>query len=106
MSLSVSKWLIGIPALLVSLPLSADWPRWRGPNRDGVTQDFVVPTTWPATLKEVWKVTVGEGHSSPVTSEGRIYVLARQGERTRLCSALRRRRASSYGGRAILLPTP
>ena len=80
MSLSVSKWVIGIAALLVSLPLAADWPQWRGPNRDGVTQDFVVPTTWPATLKEVWKVTVGEGHSSPVTSEGRIYVLARQGE--------------------------
>ena len=80
MSLSVSKWLIGIATVLVSLPLAADWPQWRGPNRDGVTRDFVVPTTWPATLKEAWKVTVGEGHSSPVTSEGRIYVLARQGE--------------------------
>ena len=45
MSLSVSKWVIGIAGLLVSLPLAADWPQWRGPNRDGVTQDFVVPTT-------------------------------------------------------------
>jgi outer membrane protein assembly factor BamB len=80
MSLSVSKWLIGIAALLVSLPVAADWPQWRGPNRDGVTRDFVAPTIWPATLKETWKTTVGEGHSSPVTSEGRIYVLARQGE--------------------------
>ena len=54
MSLSVSKGLVGIAALLVSLPLAADWPQWRGPNRDGATRDFVVPKTWPATLKEAW----------------------------------------------------
>ena len=75
-----TRWLIALPVLLVAAPLAADWPQWRGANRDGVTLDFTVPKTWPATLKETWKVTVGEGHSSPVTSEGRIYVLARQGE--------------------------
>ena len=81
MSLSVSKWLIGCcSSSCRPYLLAADWPQWRGPNRDGVTRDFVAPTTWPATLKETWKMTVGEGHSSPVTSEGRIYVLARQGE--------------------------
>jgi outer membrane protein assembly factor BamB len=48
-------------------------------NRDGVTR-ISQHHQRPATLKESWKVTVGEGHSSPVTSEGRIYVLARQGE--------------------------
>src|SRR4030095_412977 len=77
---SKTPWVIYLAALMLALPLAADWPQWRGPNRDGVTRDFVAPATRPATLKEVWKVTVGEGHSSPVTSEGRIYVLARQGE--------------------------
>ena len=80
MPVSKTPWLISLATLIFALPLGADWPQWRGPNRDGVTQDFVVPTTWPATLKEASQVTVGEGHSSPVTSEGRIYVLARQGE--------------------------
>ena len=80
MPASKTRWLIGVAALIFAVPLAADWPQWRGPNRDGVTRDFVAPTTWPATLKETWKMTVGEGHSSPVTSEGRIYVLARQGE--------------------------
>ena len=75
-----TRWLIALTALILAVPLAADWPQWRGSNRDGVTRDFVPPTTWPATLKEAWKVTVGEGHSSPVTSEGRVYVLARQGE--------------------------
>ena len=80
MAAARTRWLIAVVALILVLPLDADWPQWRGTNRDGVTRDFAAPSTWPATLKESWKVTVGEGHSSPVTSEGRIYVLARQGE--------------------------
>jgi outer membrane protein assembly factor BamB len=80
MLLTKTRWLITLAAFIFAVPLAADWPQWRGPNRDGVARDFVAPTTWPATLKETWRVTVGEGHSSPVTSEGRIYVLARQGE--------------------------
>jgi len=58
----------------------ADWPQWRGPNRDAKVVDFKLPATWPKTLKEEWKVTVGIGHSSPVLANGRIYVFARQGE--------------------------
>ena len=75
-----TRWLVVVAGLILAAPLAADWPQWRGSDRDGVTRDFTAPTAWPATLKETWKVTVGEGHSSPVTSEGRIYVLARQGE--------------------------
>jgi len=80
MLLFIPRWFVCIVALTLAGPLAADWPQWRGTNRDGVTRDFVTPSTWPAALKEIWKVTVGEGHSSPVTTEGRIYVLARQGE--------------------------
>lgn len=58
----------------------ADWPQWRGPNRDGLVSDASIPRTWPKELKQEWKVTVGVGHSSPVVADGRIYVFARQGE--------------------------
>jgi outer membrane protein assembly factor BamB len=57
-----------------------DWPQWRGPNRDGQVSGAAIPTVWPKTLKQEWKVNVGVGHSSPVLSNGRIYVFARQGE--------------------------
>jgi outer membrane protein assembly factor BamB len=57
-----------------------DWRQWRGPNRDGITNDFIVPQAWPKTLKEQWKVVVGEGHSSPVSADGKIYIHARQAE--------------------------
>ena len=58
----------------------ADWPQWRGPNRDGKASEVSLPATWPKQLKEEWKVTVGVGHSSPVMADGRVYVFARQGE--------------------------
>jgi len=60
--------------------VAADWPQWRGPNRDGNVKNAFVPETWPKALKEEWKVTVGLGHASPVESNGRIYVFARQGD--------------------------
>jgi outer membrane protein assembly factor BamB len=58
----------------------ADWPQWRGPNRDGLVSGASIPRAWPKELKQEWKVTVGVGHSSPVIANGRIYVFARQGE--------------------------
>ena len=60
--------------------VTADWPQWRGINRDGNVKDAFVPESWPKGLKEEWKITVGLGHASPVESQGRIYVFARQGE--------------------------
>src|SRR5271154_5683440 len=49
-----------------------DWPQWLGPNRDGSTVEKVVP--WKGDLKVVWRQAVGEGHSSPVMADGRVYL--------------------------------
>lgn len=67
-----------IPATIYAQ--STDWSQWRGPNRDGKAPVASLPQSWPKTLKEQWKVTVGVGHASPVVSDGKIYVFARQGE--------------------------
>jgi RNA polymerase sigma factor (sigma-70 family) len=56
----------------------ADWPQWRGPNRDGVVHEVQVPGKWPRTLSEQWTVEVGEGVASPVVAGGKIYVFTRQ----------------------------
>lgn len=74
---------IFIALLLASTTLAttiADWPQWRGPNRDGLVSGVAIPRRWPKELKQEWKVTVGVGHSTPVVANGRIYVFARQGE--------------------------
>src|SRR5277367_4441443 len=55
---------------------AADWDEWRGPHRDGTL--IAEPKAWPEKLNQKWKITVGEGHSSPILAAGSIYVFARQ----------------------------
>jgi len=64
--------------LLLSTLRADDWPQWRGPRRDGVVSSSDGPAAWPEQLKLRWKVTVGEGHASPILAGGRIYVFTRQ----------------------------
>ncbi len=56
----------------------AQWPQWRGPNRDGVVPAASVPATWPQAPTLAWKQAVGEGYSSPVVAGGRVFVLSRR----------------------------
>ncbi|NCG25992.1 MAG: PQQ-binding-like beta-propeller repeat protein [Verrucomicrobiales bacterium] len=63
-------------ALLFSTLCSAnDWPRFRGPTEDGHAKVKSLPLKWRATENVRWKVPVpGKGWSSPVLSDGRIYL--------------------------------
>src|SRR3954447_25328188 len=51
---------------------AADWPQWRGPNRDGRAADFKAPAEWPKELKPAWKAQVGDGVSTPALVGERI----------------------------------
>ncbi len=55
-----------------------DWSQWRGPNRDGVVKDFAMSASWPKSLTSKWKVSIGEGYSSPVVSGSRVYIHTRR----------------------------
>src|SRR6185436_7746628 len=63
-------------AMLLSLSArSADWPQWRGPNRDNVWNETGILKSFPAEgLKIRWRVPVGPGWSSPVVVRGRVYL--------------------------------
>jgi len=54
---------------------AADWPQWLGPNRDGVSSEKVAP--WKEVPKVLWRQAVGEGNSSPVVTEGRVFIHAK-----------------------------
>lgn len=61
--------------VLLALPLVAlaeDWPQWLGPRRDGTSTEVVKP--WTGQPKVLWRVPVGEGHSSPVVVGNRVYL--------------------------------
>src|SRR5262249_29229974 len=54
-----------------------DWPQWRGPQRNGISQETGLLAEWPKDgPKLVWKRTdIGSGYSTPAVVGGRIYVL-------------------------------
>src|SRR5258708_13050401 len=55
-----------------------DWAQWGGPHRDGSLSSTAAPAAWPERLKLRWKVTVGEGHASPILAGVRILIFTRQ----------------------------
>ena len=60
--------------------LAADWPQWRGPDRDGVAPGLAPRASWPRTLAQAWKTPVGVGHSSPIVVGSSIFLHTREGE--------------------------
>ncbi|HEX6985878.1 MAG TPA: PQQ-binding-like beta-propeller repeat protein [Planctomycetaceae bacterium] len=66
-------------ALLVCLAAAAaeagNWPEFRGPTGQGHSDEPTVPVEWGPEKNIAWKVPVpGDGWSSPVYWEGRIYL--------------------------------
>lgn len=54
---------------------AADWPRWRGPDLTGVSQETGWLAKWPASgPKQLWKTSIGTGFSAAAVSGGHIYV--------------------------------
>ena len=54
---------------------AADWPQWRGLNRDSVSAESV-GAGWPAAgPKVLWSASVGTGFSSVSVSQGRAYTI-------------------------------
>jgi outer membrane protein assembly factor BamB len=78
MNRTLSALFVVIMPLLAPTASAQDWPQWRGPARDGVLAASHVPAAWPDSLRRVWRVEIGEGYSSPVKSEGRVFVHSRR----------------------------
>lgn len=61
---------------------AADWPQWRGPNRDGISKETGLLKSWPEAGPALpWKATgMGVGYSSVAVSKGRIYTMGDVGD--------------------------
>ena len=61
-------------ALLATLA-AQDWPQFRGPTGQGISEARNLPVEWSETSNIAWKVPVpGSGWSSPVVAGGRIWL--------------------------------
>lgn len=84
---------LGPIALLLcstSLVLAADWPQWRGPNRDGISSETGLLQEWPEEGPPlVWKVgDLGGGYSTPAIVGDRIYLINDKGNDNEFVHAL------------------
>lgn len=61
--------------LLGSTCQAEDWTEFRGPGGQGQSSAKSLPLTWSETESVAWKVQIeGDGWSSPVVADGRIYL--------------------------------
>ena len=70
-------------ATRIAAQVGAEWPQWRGPNRDGISKETGLLKQWPdGGPPLVWKATgAGAGYSSMSVANGRMYTMGLRGER-------------------------
>jgi outer membrane protein assembly factor BamB len=70
---------------------AADWPQWRGPQRDGVSEETGLLQKWPeGGPKLLWRIQgLGGGYSTPSVVEDRLYLLNNEGMEKEFVRALR-----------------
>ena len=68
----------------------ADWPQWRGPERNGISRESGLLKQWPAQgPKLLWKVNdIGDGFSTPAVVGKRIYLMSKRGMENEFVQAL------------------
>ena len=76
---------------VVALP-AADWPQWRGPQRDG---QFTGPA-WPEKLdtnhlRQVWRVELGPSYSGPIVSGERVFTTETKDKKLEVVTAFDRK---------------
>ena len=62
---------------------AANWPQWRGPNRDGISKETGLLKQWPAEGPPLaWKANgAGRGYSSFAITNGKLYTMGVRGDR-------------------------
>ncbi len=83
-----TRLLLALVSLLclagqVMAQANANWPQWRGPNRDGISKETGLLKQWPADGPPlVWKAKgAGSGYSSFSISNGKLYTMGLRGDR-------------------------
>jgi outer membrane protein assembly factor BamB len=83
--------IVGLLAISIALPvIAADWPQWRGPQRNSVSRETGLLAEWPKDgPKLVWNATnAGNGFSTPSVVGDRIYLLGNEGLENEFVRAL------------------
>ena len=67
---------------LVMRAAAADWPQWRGPQRDGISGETELLDAWPVGgPRQIWKTQgLGRGYSAFAIAQGRLFTQGQRGD--------------------------
>ena len=75
------KNAIPLLLLLTAAAQAADWPQWRGPQRDGISSETGLLQSWSADGPAVqWRTRLGNGFSGISIANGRVFTMFAQGD--------------------------
>jgi outer membrane protein assembly factor BamB len=77
---TISFVLLALATLSAASVNAGDWPRFRGPNGDGISTEGPIPTKWDAESNIKWTADLpGKGSSSPIVLGDRVFVTCYSG---------------------------
>jgi outer membrane protein assembly factor BamB len=65
---------IAVMAAAGTLAADENWPQWRGPGSQGISNETQLPTEWAPGKNVAWKTELPAGPSSPIVWGDRIFV--------------------------------
>jgi outer membrane protein assembly factor BamB len=75
----VSRLQTSLSTRRATLSSVADWPQWRGPNRDGLSLETGLIRQWPLGGPPLlWQQNLGRGFSCPVVVRDRVFTLSQE----------------------------
>src|SRR5437667_2129974 len=78
-----SCWSIAVCLLLlagVAAARAENWPQWRGPSNDGISNEKNLPAEWSATKNIAWKLPLpGTSGATPAIWNDRIFLTSQDG---------------------------
>ncbi|TWT97036.1 outer membrane biogenesis protein BamB [Botrimarina colliarenosi] len=74
------RQLVGLLTLALVSTTGANWPHWRGPATNGVSDATGLPTTWSPTENVLWRTPLpGPAGSTPLLAGGRLFLTTPDG---------------------------
>src|SRR5262245_38469532 len=75
-----ARFSVALLLVMSGAARAADWPQWLGPARDGIWRETEILDMFPpGGPKVLWRAEIGQGYTGPAVTNGRVYVMDRQG---------------------------
>ncbi|QDT33365.1 outer membrane protein assembly factor BamB family protein [Thalassoglobus polymorphus] len=73
--------LILTVCMLPAVSLAENWPQWRGPNGNSVSNETGIPVEWSKTKNVAWRLELpGSAGATPVVWEDQIFLTSAEGD--------------------------